>query len=632
MRRNTVASWVTAILLVATLSSYSSAEGLNSLSSAESKAGWKLLFDGNTTGGWRNYKKDTIGKGWSVVDGALTRTGGGAGDIITAEQYEDFELSLEYNISPGGNSGIMFHVLENARGAPWSGAEIQVQDNVDGHDPQKSGWLYQLYKASEDATRPAGEWNHLHIRISKDGSSVHMNGIRYYKFTIGNADWKSRVAKSKFADTPGWAEATKGHIVLQDHGNQVAYRNIKIRELTPGKPVVDPIDRKLALRPAIAFPNLEWDGWSTDSDDGRVRSFRPIVLTHANDGSDRVFVATQRGVIHVFPNDQKAKRSNVFLDIESKVVYKDRQNEEGLLGFTFHPNFKENGQFFIYYTTRDRPQTSVISRFRVSKDDSNKADAKFEEEILRIAQPYWNHNGGTIEFGPDGKLYVALGDGGAGNDPHGNGQNLSKLLGSVLRIDVDKKDAGKNYSIPEDNPFVGQPGALGEIWAYGIRNIWRLSFDAETGLLWAGDVGQNLWEEINIITRGGNYGWNLREGAHPFGRKGSSPREDLIEPIWEYDHEVGRSITGGVVCQSDRVPELKGAYVYGDYISGRLWALRYDAAANKVISNEGIPSSSALQPISFGSDQHGDAYMLVVTTNGRGIYRFERIVKSAGTR
>ncbi|MFP6676961.1 MAG: PQQ-dependent sugar dehydrogenase, partial [Pirellulaceae bacterium] len=151
-------------------------------------------------------------------------------------------------------------------------------------------------------------------------------------------------------------------------------------------------------------------------------------------------------------------------------------------------------------------------------------------------------------------------------------------------------------------------------------------------LLWAGDVGQNLWEEINIITRGGNYGWNLREGAHPFGRKGSSPREDLIEPIWEYDHEVGRSITGGVVCQSDRVPELKGAYVYGDYISGRLWALRYDAAANKVISNEGIPSSSALQPISFGSDQHGDAYMLVVTTNGRGIYRFEQIVKSAGTR
>jgi glucose/arabinose dehydrogenase len=616
---------VSALLLAAfTLLPFARLTADEGLSEAEAKAGWKLLFDGKSTKGWRGYKKDAPGKGWAIVDGALTRAGTGAGDIMTADQYEDFELSIEYKISKGGNSGIMFHVLENARSAPWSGAEIQVQDNTDGHDPQKSGWLYQLYEAKEDATRPAGQWNQLHIRIAKDQCVVYMNGLRYYRFVKGNADWKKRVAKSKFADVDGWGEATKGHIALQDHGNEVAYRNIKVRELTVGKPVPGPIDNVLAVRPVVAFPEIEWEGWSTESDDGRVQAFRPIVLTHANDGSNRVFVATQRGVLHVFPNDQKVKKSKVFLDIESKVVYNDRQNEEGLLGMAIHPNYKENGEVFVYYTTREQPQMSVISRFRVSKDDPNKADPDFEEEILRIEQPYWNHNGGTIEFGPDGKLYVGLGDGGAGNDPKGNGQNLSTLLGSILRIDVDKKSDGKKYAIPSDNPFVGRKDARGEIWAYGVRNIWRLSFDQESGALWAADVGQNLWEEVNIIKRGGNYGWNLREGGHPFGVNGTDAQDGIIEPIWEYDHEVGRSVTGGVICQSDRVPELKGAYIYGDYISGRLWALKYDSAANRVVSNDSIPSTSALQPISFGTDQQGDAYMLVVTPTGRGIYRFEK--------
>jgi glucose/arabinose dehydrogenase len=613
-----------ALVLVASLTANSVLRAEDgSLSHAESQSGWKLIFDGKTMTGWRNFKKDSVSDGWSIVDGALTRSGNGAGDIMTDAQYEDFELSIEYKISKGGNSGIMFHVDESAKSAPWSGAEIQVQDNVDGHDPQKSGWLYQLYEAKEDSTRPAGQWNQMHIRISKDQSVVSMNGIRYYRFKKGSDEWKQKVAKSKFADTPGWGEATKGHIVLQDHGNEVAYRNIKIRELTPGKAVPDPSDRVLAVRPAVAFPKLEWEGWSEESDDGRVQPLRPIVLTHANDGSNRIFVATQRGVIHVFPNDQNAKQTKVFHDIQSKVVYNDRQNEEGLLGFAIHPNFKENGQFFIYYTTRDDPQTSVISRFRATKPASNQADAGFEEEILRIKQPYWNHNGGTIEFGPDGMLYVALGDGGAGNDPHGNGQNKSTLLGSILRIDVDHHDDGLKYAVPKDNPFVADKDARGEIWAYGVRNIWRLSFDRETGQLWAADVGQNLWEEINVIERGGNYGWNLREGAHPFGSKGTGRSDSLLEPIWEYDHEVGRSITGGVVCNNDRVPELNGTYVYGDYISGRLWALKYDMAGKKVVSNASIPSTSALQPISFGQDEQGDAYMLVVSPSGRGIYRFE---------
>jgi glucose/arabinose dehydrogenase len=543
---------------------------------------------------------------------------------MTKEQYEGFELSFEYNISKGGNSGVMFHVQEDARSAPWSGAEIQIQDNADGHDPQLSGWLYQLYKSPVDTTRPAGQWNHVQVRIAPDQSVLHMNGVRYYRFKKGSKDWNQRVAKSKFADTPGWGEATKGHIVFQDHGDPVAYRNIKIREIKPGEPASDPVDGTLKIKPVASFPKLKWKDWEPVTADGKPQAFRPIVLTHAGDGSNRVFVATQRGVIHTFPNDQHAEQTEVFLDIEKKVSYNDKQNEEGLLGLAFHPQYRKNGEFFIYYTTTEEPQTSILSRFRASQPESNKAEANFEEEILRIKQPYWNHNGGTIAFGPDGMLYVALGDGGAGNDPHGNGQNLATLLGSILRIDIDHKDDGKAYAIPKDNPFVGKSDARGEIWAYGVRNIWRLSFDRDTGALWASDVGQNLWEEVNIITRGGNYGWNLREGAHTFGKDGSGPRDDLIEPIWEYDHEVGKSITGGVVYRGKKLPELAGCYVYGDYISGRMWALKYDSAKKKVVSNMAIPSRSTMQSISFGEDEAGEVYFTIVTPNGRGIYHFEK--------
>ena len=599
-------------------------ESLNQLSEAEKKSGWQLLFDGKSTDGWRNYKKDDVSDGWKIIDGALTRADKGAGDIMTKEQYGSFELAFEYNISKGGNSGVMFHVQEDAKSAAWSGPEIQIQDNVDGHDKQLSGWLYQLYNSNEDATKPAGEWNHVQFRLAPDQGALYMNGVRYYRFEKGSKDWDNRVAKSKFGDTPGWAKADKGHIAFQDHGNLVAYRNIKIREIKPGQMASDPVDGTLKLKPVVSFPQLKWTDWEPIDNSGRPQSFRPIVLTHAADGSNRIFVATQRGVIHAFENDPNAQKTNVFLDVESKVHYNDKQNEEGLLGFAFHPKYKENGEFFIYYTTREEPQTSIISRFRASKPESNKADAGFEEEILRIKQPFWNHNGGTIAFGPDGMLYVALGDGGAGNDPHGNGQNLSTLLGSILRIDIDNKAEGKAYAIPKDNPFVGKSDARGEIWAHGVRNIWRLSFDRETGALWAADVGQNLWEEINIISRGGNYGWNLREGAHTFGRNGVGPRDSLIEPIWEYDHEVGKSITGGVVYRGKKLPELAGAYIYGDYVSGRLWALKYDETKKKVVSNMAIPSQSTMQSISYGEDEAGEVYFSIVTSNGHGIYHFQK--------
>ena len=343
--------------------------------------------------------------------------------------------------------------------------------------------------------------------------------------------------------------------------------------------------------------------------------FRPIVITHAGDGTNRIFLVSQQGVIYVMPNRQDVKTAEVFLDIEESVVYRDNKNEEGLLGLAFHPKFKDNGQFFLYYTTADADQTSVVSRFTVSKDDPTKGDPASEVELMRIPQPFWNHNGGSIEFGPDGYLYIGLGDGGLANDTLMNGQNVQTWLGSILRIDVNSTSKGRKYGIPSDNPFADQKGsrrplARPEIYAYGLRNVWRMSFDEKTKLLYAADVGQNLWEEINIIENGGNYGWNLREGRHKFGPAGSGPDKDLIEPIWEYDHDTGKSITGGQVYRGSKVPELDGYYVYADYVSGRFWALKYNEETNKVEENRTIPrqANKDFPIMTFGRDEKGEVY------------------------
>ena len=613
---------------------------VNELTEAQRRGGWKVIFDGQTTAGWRNFKKDGLGDGWQVKDGALVRAKRGAGDIITNEKYKYFELSLEYNISKGGNSGIMFHVTEEGK-APWhTGPEIQVQDNVDGHDPQKAGWLYQLYQPvtpawakrfaaqvgaeisdDTDATRPAGEWNHIYLRIAPNKCEVAVNGVSYYYFKLGDDDWNARVAKSKFSKFKGFGKAGEGHICLQDHGNLVSYRNIKLRVLPDDGSVPDPIDGKLALQGVPAFPNLKWEGWEGVDKNGKPQPLRPIVLTHANDNSGRNFVATQRGVIHAFKNDPSAKRTSVFLDIAEKVQPWQADDEEGLLGLAFHPQYKQNGELFVYYSSAKEPRTSIVSRFRVSKEDKHKADPT-EEIIMKIPQPYSNHNGGAICFGPDGYLYIALGDGGGRNDPHENGQNLKTWMGSVLRLDIANKADGQNYAIPSDNPFLGVEGAKPEIYAYGFRNIWRMSTDRETGAIWIGDVGQDLWEEVDILRRGGNYGWSAREGTHGFDKRspvGSEP----IEPVWEYDHQVGKSITGGFVYRGSRLDELKGAYLYADFVTGKIWALKYDQENGKVKENLGI-ASTGIPVLSFGEDENGEVYYMLQTLSGQGIYRFER--------
>lgn len=386
--------------------------------------------------------------------------------------------------------------------------------------------------------------------------------------------------------------------------------------------------RPLAVTTEVAFPELEWTGWNGETESGKPNPLRPIVLTNAGDGSNRVFVATQHGVIHVFPNDPKARKTKIFLDIQDRVTYNDQTNEEGFLGLAFHPRFKENGEFFVHYTTKKAKLTNIVSRFKVRKDDPTRGDPNSEEEVLRYNKPFWNHNGGTVCFGSDGMLYLTHGDGGAANDPFENGQNLQSLLGKVLRIDVDHKTDGKNYAIPPDNPFVGRAGARPEIWAYGVRNIWRMAFDPVTGQLWAGDVGQNLYEEIDLIVRGGNYGWNRREGLHPFGPKGKGPGKDFIEPIWEYRHDVGTCIIGGCVYRGSQVPHLQGYYVYADYTNSKLFALRYDSKLGRVVANRSIKDRGKAI-LSFGEDEKREVYLLSASPDGRGIFRYSAAPKAA---
>lgn len=339
-----------------------------------------------------------------------------------------------------------------------------------------------------------------------------------------------------------------------------------------------------------AFPSLSFE--------------RPVDFQHAGDDSKRLFVVEQRGVISVFQNDSKTAEKSEFLEIEAKVD--DSGNEEGLLGLAFHPDFKNNGYFYVNYTASS-PNRTVISRFKVSSSNPNQADPSSELILLEFEQPYSNHNGGQIAFGPDGNLYIAVGDGGNGGDPKGNGQNRNTLLGTILRIDVNKPNGSKSYSIPSDNPFANSSsGFQKEIYAYGLRNPWRLSFDSETGELWVGDVGQNKYEEIDIIKNGGNYGWNTMEGFHCYNSSNCN-QEGLELPVWEYDRSRGDiSITGGYVYRGSAIQQLKGLYIYADYVSGRVWSLDASSSTSPV-NTELFDMDFAIS--SFGVDENQELYL-----------------------
>ncbi len=319
---------------------------------------------------------------------------------------------------------------------------------------------------------------------------------------------------------------------------------------------------------------------------------KPVGLVHAGDGTGRLFIIEQRGVIQIVQNN--ALLTTPFLDIRDRV--NDRSSEQGLLGLAFSPDYAQNGYFFINYTNA-RGDT-VIARYRVSADP-NIADPASEEIVLTIEQPYGNHNGGHLAFGPDGYLYIGTGDGGSANDPAGNAQNLSTLLGKMLRLDV----ADFPYTIPSDNPFGD------EIWAYGLRNPWRYSFDRLTGDLYIGDVGQNQWEEITFMAYdapgGANLGWDVMEASHPF--EGTAPEGiPLIAPVAEYDHSEGCSVTGGFVYRG-AMSAWQGVYLYGDYCSGRVWGLLHNADGSW--TNAWLFESGA-NISSFGEDESGEIYLI----------------------
>ena len=331
---------------------------------------------------------------------------------------------------------------------------------------------------------------------------------------------------------------------------------------------------------------------------------RMVHLTYPDDGSNRLFLVLQAGRVMAFDNDRDASSLETFLDIRNRV--NDRGEEEGLLGMAFDPAYSANGYFYLYYSAAS-PRRSVISRFSVSGQDPGRADPASEHIVLEVLQPYANHNGGHLAFGPDGYLYIGLGDGGARGDPDENGQDLSTLLGTILRIDVDAIGSGGSYGIPPSNPFVGRGGgAREEIWAYGLRNPWRFSFDRQGGALWAGDVGQNSFEEIDIIRPGLNYGWNVVEGFHCF-READCRKAGLELPVSEYGRGGGCSVTGGHVYRGSRLPSLYGAYVYADYCSGQIWALRHDGA--RVTEHMQIMDAPFTVP-AFGEDSEGELYIL----------------------
>jgi glucose/arabinose dehydrogenase len=333
-------------------------------------------------------------------------------------------------------------------------------------------------------------------------------------------------------------------------------------------------------------------------------SFEEMTNLIQPDGTgDLIFVTEQVGVIYSF-SSINPQQADVFLDITDRV--NRGGNEEGLLGLVFDPDYQENDYFYVYYSATG-PTRSVLSRFGLDQENTDVADPESEVIIMEVEQPYANHNAGQLGFGPDGYLYIALGDGGSAGDPLGNGQNLTTLLGSILRIDVSGLSGPGDYEIPADNPFVGSESAREEIWAYGLRNPWRFSFDSETGLLWTGDVGQNSWEEIDIITKGANYGWNIMEGSQCYSPATSCDQSGLTLPVIEYDHSQGCSVTGGYVYRGDQLASLQGYYIYGDYCSGNIWALAYDGS---VVTDNVLLVDSGLSITSFGEDLAGNLYIL----------------------
>uniref|UniRef100_A0A8C0BJR2 HHIP like 1 n=1 Tax=Buteo japonicus TaxID=224669 RepID=A0A8C0BJR2_9AVES len=360
----------------------------------------------------------------------------------------------------------------------------------------------------------------------------------------------------------------------------------------------------------------------------------PVAMVHANDGTHRFFIAEQVGLVWTYLPD-RSRLEKPFLNISEAVLTSPWEGDErGFLGIVFHPKFKFNGKVYVYYSIEVRYEERIrISEFRISPADMNTLDHGSERVILEIEEPASNHNGGELLFGDDGYLYIFTGDGGMAGDPFGtfgNAQNKSTLLGKVLRIDVNNNDRGPLYRIPPDNPFLNDPKARPEIYAYGVRNMWRCSFDRGEphtkegkGRLFCGDVGQNKYEEIDIVEKGKNYGWRAREGFSCYDKKlcANSSMDDVL-PIYAYPHQMGKSVTGGYVYRGCESPNLNGLYIFGDFMSGRLMSLKEDRATGEWQYSEicmgtgqtcmfpGLINNYYQYIISFAEDEAGELYFM----------------------
>jgi glucose/arabinose dehydrogenase len=356
---------------------------------------------------------------------------------------------------------------------------------------------------------------------------------------------------------------------------------------------------------------------------------KPVLLVAAPDSTNRVFVVQQDGIIRVFQNDSSVTTSSVFLDINSRLSA--ASGEQGLLGLAFHPDFKQNGFFFINYTAPPAGPYScrtVIARFTVPPGTPDAALASSELSLLEVELPYGNHNGGMIAFGPDSCMYIGMGDGGSANDPNDVAQNLTSPLGKMLRIDIRDSTAQHRYVIPPDNPYAGNSQRYREeIWAHGFRNPWRFSIDAPTGEVWAGDVGQGTLEEIDLVVKGGNYGWKIMEGNLCRPPTTGCVTTGLTLPVKDYGRSLGYSVTGGYIYRGHLRPGFTGAYIYGDFGSGRIWLLR---RAGGVIVADSLLIDTPYAISGFGMDRDGELYILSYNSNApTSIYRFSAATPTA---
>jgi glucose/arabinose dehydrogenase len=356
--------------------------------------------------------------------------------------------------------------------------------------------------------------------------------------------------------------------------------------------------------PAPASPApFDPTGLTVDFDEVAAGLVAPLAVVNAGDGTGRLFVAEQGGQIRIVRDGTLLEAP--FLDIADRI---SSGGERGLLGVAFHPNFPKDPRVFVDYT--DAKGDTRVSSFTVAPKSPDRVDASTERRLVFVKQPYSNHNGGVVAFGPDGYLYIGMGDGGSGGDPHGNGQSLRTLLGKILRIDIDHTAGDRGYAIPPDNPYAdGANGRAPEIWLTGLRNPWRVSFDRASGDLWIGDVGQSAWEEIDVqragVPGGTNFGWNRMEGNHCFQPASACTDPSLTAPVTEYDHDDGCTVIGGNVYRGADQPALAGGYLFADYCSGRVWAI--DPSTNALREPTQV-ATTGHSFAAFGEDERGELY------------------------